>query len=127
MSYHSHMRRFIFILMIALLPLRGWMGEAMATEMAAMNMIAKQTINTLAAADLSLENSVADCDMHKTKAADHTTAKPSCNYCQACHATGLVSTVQITSFDKVHYAQPLVQAHPYASASLALGQKPPVL
>jgi hypothetical protein len=34
------MHRFIFIFMIALLPLRGWMGEAMATEMAAINLIA---------------------------------------------------------------------------------------
>ena len=121
------MRSFIFILMIVLLPLRGWMGEAMATEMATMNMIAKQTMNTLAAADSSLENSVSDCDMHKTKGAELTTAKPSCNCCQACHATGMATTVEINSFDKIHYAQPLVQAHTYASASLALGQKPPIL
>lgn len=127
MSYHSHMRRFIFILMIALLPLRGWMGEAMATEMTAMNMIAKQTMNTLAAADSPLENSASDCDMHKTKGTELTTAKPSCNYCQACHATGMATTVEIHSFGKIHYAQPLVQAHTYASASLALGQKPPIL
>jgi hypothetical protein len=127
MPYHSHMRRFIFILMIALLPLRGWMGEAMATEMAAMTMTAKQTMHTLAAADLPLENSVSDCDMHKTKGNELTTAKPSCNYCQACHATGMATTVEINSFDKIHYAQPLVQAHSYTSASLALGQKPPIL
>ena len=127
MSYHSHMRRFIFILMIALMPLRGWMGEAMATEMPAMNTIAKQTINTLTAVDSSLENSVSDCDMHKTKGTELTTAKPSCNYCQACHATGMTTTVEINSFDKIFYAQPLVQAHTYTSASLAHSQKPPIL
>lgn len=32
------MRRFIFILMIALLPLRSWAGEAMATQMASMQL-----------------------------------------------------------------------------------------
>lgn len=32
------MRRFIFILMIVLLPLRSWAGEAMATQMASMQL-----------------------------------------------------------------------------------------
>ena len=117
------MRRFIFILMIALMPLRGWMGEAMATEMAAINFIATQAINTTDNADFPDENSKSDCEMHKNKA----TVKASCTHCQACHATALVSTVQITSFDKVHYAQPLAQATQYASASIAHSQKPPIL
>jgi hypothetical protein len=121
------MRRFIFILMIALLPLRGWMGEAMATEMATMNLIAAQAINTPATADLTDSNSMVDCDMHKTKTADNKPAKVLCTHCQACHATGLISTVQITSFDKVRYAQPLAQASQFASASIAHSQKPPIL
>ena len=121
------MPRFIFILMIVLLPLRGWMGEAMATEMAAMNIIANQTINTPAYIDFPIEKSMSDCDMHKAKTAETTAVKPACNYCQICHATGIASTVEINSFDKIHYAQPLVQAHSYTSASLALGQKPPIL
>ena len=33
------MRIFVFVLMIVLLPLRGWAGEAMATEMAANQMV----------------------------------------------------------------------------------------
>ena len=127
------MHRFIFVLMIALLPLRGWMGEAMATEMAAINFIATQAINTPANADSAAENSMSDCDLHKSKTANNTsdttntTAKSSCTYCQACHATGLVSTVQITSSDKVHYAQPSAQASQFASASIAHSQKPPIL
>ena len=127
------MRLFIFLLMIALLPLRGWMGEAMATEMAAINFIANQAINTPAKADLVAENSMSDCDLHKRKTANNTsdttntTAKSSCTHCQACHATGLVSTVQIISSCKVHYAQPLAQVSQYASASIALSQKPPIL
>jgi hypothetical protein len=124
------MRRFIFILMIVLLPLRGWMGEAMATEMAAINLIALKAINTPANTDLSVENSMSDCGMHKSKTTDNSTnsaTKASCTHCQACHATGLVSTVQIISIDKVNYAQPLAQASPFASASIALSQKPPIL
>ena len=121
------MRRFVFILMIFLLPLRGWMGEAMATEMAAMNLVANQATNTLAKASLSSDKSMSDCDMHKTKAADNKPAKSLCTHCQACHATGLVSTVQITSFNQVQYAQPLAQLSQFASASLAHSQKPPIL
>jgi hypothetical protein len=121
------MRRFIFILMIALLPLRGWMGEAMATEMATMNLIATQATNTPATADLTDSNSMVDCDMHKTKTADNKPAKALCTHCQACHATGLASTVQIPSFDQVQYAQPLAKASKFVSANLALTQKPPIL
>jgi hypothetical protein len=131
------MHRFIFILMIVLLPLRGWMGEAMATEMAAINLatinsvainsVATQAINTPATAKLSDENSMHDCDMHQTKTLDNKSAKSLCNHCQACHATGLISTVQIHSFDKVQYAQPLAQTNQFTSASIAHSQKPPIL
>ena len=124
------MRRFIFILMIALLPLRGWMGEAMATEMAASNLIAIKTINTQATADFSVIKSMSDCDMHKSNTSDTivtTTAKDSCTHCQACHAAGLVSTVQIASLDQVQYAQPLAQVSQFVSASIAHNQKPPIL
>jgi cytochrome c553 len=121
------MRRFIFILMIALLPLRGWMGEAMATEMAAINFIAIQKINTPASVDLPTGKSTSDCDMHKSKITDSKTTKSSCTHCQACHATGLVSTVQITSFNQVQYAQPQAQASQFVNVNLALTQKPPIL
>ena len=106
------MRRFIFILMIALLPLRGWMGEAMATEMAAINLIATKAINTPATTNLEAKNSISDCDMHKSSSTDstsNTTTKSSCTHCQACHVTGLISTVQINSFNEVRYAQPLLK------------------
>ena len=124
------MRRFIFILMIALLPLHGWMGEAMATEMAAMHLIATQAINTQATDDLSSKNemnTMANCDMHKTQAAEQTSAESTCTDCQACHATGWLNTVQIISLDEVRYAQPLTPSRQYASANLALSQKPPIL
>jgi len=121
------MRRFIFILMILLLPLRGWMGEAMATEMATMNVIAAQAVNTLAEIDFVIEKNMSDCDMHKAAKVESSTTKPTCNYCQTCHATGMVTHVEINSFDKIHYAQPLVQVRPFTSVSLALVQKPPIL
>ena len=77
------MHRFIFILMLALLPLRGWAGEAMATQMAiklaqnnATHLVANKTINTPTTAINSLKIAVfetlephsasqtPDCEMH---------------------------------------------------------------
>jgi cytochrome c553 len=120
------MRRFIFFLMILLLPLRGWMGEAMATEMAAMNIIAFKAEKTTASVSIPVAKGMANCDMLKAKTVESKTAKPACNYCQACHASGIASTVEINSFDKIHYSQPFLQVHAFTSASLALGQKPPI-
>ena len=120
------MRRFIFIVMIVLLPLRGWMGEAMATEMAAMNIAATKAANTSVKIDSPMQKSMSNCDMSKVKTVESTTTKQACNYCQACHTTGMAATVEISSFNKIRFAQPLVQAHSYTSASLAFGQKPPI-
>jgi hypothetical protein len=120
-------RYFILILMIVLLPLRGWMGEAMATEMAAMNLVASLAINTPTSIDLPIEKNMSDCDVHKTAKIESSSTKSTCTHCQACHSTGLISTVQITSFDQVQYAQPLAQASQFASASIAHSQKPPIL
>ena len=134
------MRRLIFILMIALLPLRGWMGEAMATEMAAMHLIASQAIHTPASVIFSLENKVsqakstqipADCDLHAAAqagdsgndlASDH-----ACTHCQACHAAGLVSTVQMNSVSTTNNPAPHAHVSLFASANIALSQKPPIL
>lgn len=126
------MRRFIFILMIALLPLRGWMGEAMATTMAAdeiaINLIAVKAINTPATIDTPLKDDMSNCDMHKLSPEDDSSSQSSCTACQACNAAGTItSTVQTVSIVKVHNAQPQAFASQFASASVALGQKPPIL
>ena len=125
----KHVRRFIFVLMIALLPLRGWMGEAMATEMAATYLIASQALNTPAKNTLLTKKNMSDCDMHDNITADNvenTTVNLSCTHGQACHASGLVGTVQTTSLDKVQYAQPLAKTSQFASADIAHSQKPPI-
>jgi cytochrome c553 len=123
------MSRFIFILMIALMPLRGWMGEAMATEMAAITIVATKASNTSVRTELSSKTVKSDCDMHAgmKQDKDDSTSKQSCTHCQACHATGLVNTVEINSSASEHLAQPLAFTTQFASASIALGQKPPIL
>ena len=140
------MRRLIFILMIALLPLRGWMGEAMATEMATMHSIAAQAINTPAGpafrtktgvsssfSSMSASAMPADCEMHakaksdSSNAPDASASTQTCTDCQSCHAMGLVCTVQIISAIAAHSPTPLAHISLFASAKLALSQKPPIL
>jgi MinD superfamily P-loop ATPase len=123
------MRRFIFILMIALLPLRGWMGEAMATEMAAITIVAAQANNTPATAEFSSKITKSDCEMHAgmQKVNSESKSKPSCSHCQACHAMGLINTVEINSVSSAYLAQPTAFNSPFVSANLALSQKPPIL
>ncbi len=126
------MRSFIFILMIALLPLRGWMGEAMATTMAAdkiiINLIATKAINTPAKIDTSLKNDMSNCDMHKLFPEDDSSSQSSCTACQTCNAAGtMTSTVQTISIVKVHNVQPQAFASQFANANIAFGQKPPIL
>jgi hypothetical protein len=125
MLVYKPMRLFVFILMIALLPLRGWVGEAMATDMAAMNIIAAQAANTLANAENEVMS--ADCEMHARGQSETSKSGTSCTHCQVCHAAGMVSTVQINS--EVQADDLLVSTHVQllASAHVALSQKPPIL
>ena len=141
------MRRVFFILMIALLPLRGWMGEAMATEMATMHFVAAQAINTPAIAKFGTQNGInslpnhleasadvampADCEMHAksktTSGSDTPSSKRLCSHCQACHAVGLANTIQIISPHSLHNPAPAAHVSLFASVALALSQKPPIL
>ena len=115
--------------MIALLPLRGWMGEAMATEMAAINIVANKSINTSARVELPSKIAKTDCDMHAGMKKDNSesTSKQSCTHCQACHGTGLVNTVKINSLSSAHLAQTMAFSSHFVSANIALSQKPPIL
>lgn len=148
------MRRFIFILMIALLPLRSWMGEAMATEMSALqlvqvqpdhahlhghhiapDLIATQAYDTPATGIFSHETAAfnamqtaqpTDCATHVGDDASATLAH-SCNNCHACHAVGLSATVQAFSAAAPVHTLPHLAVSFFASADIALGQKPPIL
>lgn len=130
------MRRFIFILMIALLPLRGWMGEAMATEMAATKFTTAKSVKMTSEVIVSHGKSMVDvaspvtlagCDTHADQASDQDTAAESCTHCQACHAAALVETVQLAELHPHINILPQVYATHPGSADRQLSQKPPIL
>lgn len=145
------MRLFVLIVMIALLPMRGWAGEAMATQMASANATksgaggAHKTYDS-AAFGLNSEHSAhvrvaADCADHLVSQVAFASGAESsegegsqsessqgevCNTCQACHTVALSGQVSIDSFVFDTPLPPLGTAIQFTSADAALGQKPPI-
>lgn len=150
-AYHSPMRTLFFALMIALLLLRGWVGDAMANSMAlaplqhaqpsvmAMQMSVPMTLNAAPmsaapqaaykAAPDAAHKATHDCAGHTATDDDSTAASThcqTCDACQACHGVALIppATSPRTAFNP--YTQPPAPAARFASADAAPGQKPPI-
>jgi hypothetical protein len=142
------MRRLLFILLIALLPLHGWAGDAMATQMAAgqlqhpalASQHATETIATSphdmgATGHFDYENSMQDVALALHDCADaapedetHESHGPceTCSACQVCHSVALSPTAPelkpVFSARAHHHAV----ADSFASAVAALRHKPPI-
>jgi hypothetical protein len=141
------MRRVTFILMIALLLLRGLMGEAMATGMAltplqhqdATQTIATHTHKMSAMAHFDHETSAPaafheaqvhhDCGDHTSNDGTAPAVHAPCDTCAACQACNTVALMPPA--DSAHPvfsapALPRAKAALFASAITARGQKPPI-
>ena len=139
------MRHLFFIFMIALLPLRGWISDAMATDMAftqaqhtqqtATKSIATHTDKTSAAPhfDFTLlkadtDQIAPDCSGHASEHEPHAADAhcDSCSACQVCHAIALSpATAAVVAVFNLS-TLPRAAAAQFASASTALGEKPPI-
>lgn len=138
------MRTLLFLLMIAMLPLRGWVGDAMATEMAMMKVQHQQAHHAEHAhqsgeagtngeetmqAMASGASSMHDCEGHAS-----TTAEPSvnrdhcetCAACQVCHTVALSATAPAPGLNFFPVSVPSADTTQFASAEAALRQKPPI-
>ena len=121
------MRFLIVALMIFLLPLRGWTGDAMATHMAS-----QAVSSPTAEGPVHKAGAAADCAGHEASdPSDSTVLKnasgETCQACQACHTVALSGN---STLDSVLFAAPippLLMAAQFTSADAALGQKPPIL
>lgn len=129
--------------MIALLPLRGWVGDVMATEMASNHASPSQVATEIvanyahaagdgahfdhASAQTEPVQATLDCTGHG--AGDNTTANGHCDSCTACQACHTV-TLSPQATDAAPVLSPLAPPHSpvaqFASADAALGQKPPI-
>lgn len=138
--------------MILLLPLRGWLGEAMATEMAfgsaahaqvATKMVAThvhevgdsahfdhdvdQTATSSEAAQAAPQT-VSNCAGHGSTEQSHAagTHCESCPACQACNTVALSPPAVNAAPTISARSQPLSMTARFASAEAVLGQKPPI-
>ena len=133
------MRHLVLALMIVLLPLRGWAGDAMATQMAgatlAMESAGAGVHNREPAATLVHQSQVVGAtealsDCHEQLAGqsgiDNSPENYHCGTCQACHTVALSpSPFEVMA----SFASPQLRpthAAAFTSVASALGQKPPI-
>jgi hypothetical protein len=128
------MRRLVLILMLVLLPLRGWVGEAMAMDMLAQSTIAIQKIaapahHTSAGSTLDAEVQ-APCHGGNPETAETTDPGTSpcgtCPLCQMCHTVAAPAPFTALPTAWLPHAQPTTGPARFASASAAFALKPPI-
>lgn len=136
------MRFLVFVLMIVLLLLRGWAGDAMATQMAsaviAIESGAASAHKIRATASFDHENqaveslhAMPDCHEQMTShgSTDNAANDDHCGTCQACQACHTVALSPSAMDVTLSFLSPLLRpthASAFTSAASALGQKPPI-
>lgn len=132
-------RLFLFIL-IALLPLRGWVGDVMAMEMASQQLntilsVATHAQPTGATGQFGSQNAAAthsECPGHPAMAsgdASDNTASGHCNtcgVCQICHTVALAGTAAFNPPQAVFVLPLPLGSTRFASALPAPSLKPPI-
>ena len=144
------MRTLMLALMIALLPIRGWLGDAMAVEMARHAMPAVASASAEAAesvmagahchemmgaggdmADMAMDHGAAhgvgdshDSSQHDTDIGHQGCG--TCTACQACHTVALGGLPAAAIAHEAPQAPPAFHATRFASTEPAPGLKPPI-
>ena len=136
------MRTLFLALMIALLPVRGWLGDAMAIEMVRHSMPAAEAVAGVAqaateahcheAGDMAMNAmdnaSHADHAMGDGGDNDHASHQGcgTCTACQVCHSVALGGTELRGIAHDAPQAAPAAPAARFASTEPFLGLKPPI-
>ncbi|MDQ0037729.1 uncharacterized protein involved in copper resistance [Variovorax boronicumulans] len=140
------MRTLLLALMIALLPIRGWLGDAMAVEMVrhslpAASLVAQEASPASAAVDAHCHEAMEAADdsggmdtmAHHhddgSSSNDHGTDHQGCGTCTACQVCHTVALGGMPLVDIAHsapQAPPAAHAARFASAEPVLGLKPPI-
>lgn len=130
----SIMRLLVLILAIVLLPLRGWLGDAMmlapvqqASAGHAMHAMAESGMQSHA---MHAMPSADDYAVHAAHAAmDHDgthTAHTTCDTCQFCHSVAVTAWPEVPMPAAAPAHVPVGGAMRFASAEAAQGFKPPI-
>jgi hypothetical protein len=122
------MRRvLIILLLLALVPLRAWAADAMAIQMAGQTHATTQ-------APTSAETAAAHAKCHEAQtpsaAAPETSTSPdtctACAACQACFTVALIVPALDSAAQALAHGLPQSAVAQFTSATIALGQKPPI-
>lgn len=115
-------RLFVLLILIALLPLRSWAGDAMAIQMAA------QAHGSRMAAPAEHAN----CHEMQADAMRAAQDKPApdscatCAFCQACFTIAIALPPLSAGAQAQPHGLPLAGSVQFTSATLALSHKPPI-
>lgn len=132
------MRVFVLALAILLLPLRGWLGDAMAMEMTQQQVVAAVTVVAHEAAsaqdahaDHAMHDMASTADgMHTGHASHDPAAQPDCQStctdCQLCHSVAMTVWPEMPTTGEAPRATPSLAPVAFASAEPAPGFKPPI-
>ncbi len=129
------MRRWFILLMIALLPLRGWIGEAMAGEMLAQRTAEAAThaahMHEGHASQHEAHASAHDCMEKHAAVADEPTGAthgdcPTCAACQVCSSVALGIDLPAAVAAPIAHAPPASRDIHFASAEPARAVEPPI-
>lgn len=119
------MRRFLLVLMIALLPLRGWVGDVMAMEMLVQHPAAMQ--NVAASADAKMhEECHAEAEPSSSAADSGQSHCGSCPLCLICHSMAAPAPWAASPAVWLIHALPATDPTRFASAASAFALKPPI-
>ncbi|MEO5738658.1 MAG: hypothetical protein ABIQ82_14530 [Variovorax sp.] len=122
------MRVFVLALAILLLPLRGWLGDAMALQ----NVQPQQTMAAEASTAMHAMHDMADMahDDASHPPAAHTPAAPdcqtTCTHCQLCHSVAMTVWPELALLGEAPREAPSFRPVVFASAEPARGFKPPI-
>lgn len=129
------MRYLLLALMIALLPVRGWVGNAMAIGMASQQVAMAQASSVDAATNPDLAMP-ADCPMHAQAVSDQAadtdqTAAAGlhcngCDTCQLCLALASLTWTRVAANPPIPDAAPLANASRFSDADSVASLKPPI-
>ncbi|RUR70033.1 hypothetical protein EJP67_23545 [Variovorax guangxiensis] len=140
------MRTLLLAIMIVLLPIRGWLGDAMAVEMVRHSLPAAMEAATVASAateahcheamdadaggDMAMAMSSAHGSSHddgssNTSHNDHQGCG-TCVACQVCHTVALGGMPVVAIVHGAPQASPAAHAARFASAEPVQGLKPPI-
>ncbi|MES2249380.1 MAG: hypothetical protein V4645_19055 [Pseudomonadota bacterium] len=135
------MRTLLLALMIALLPIRGWLGDAMALEMVRHSLPAAEAVVAAAngIAESHCHEATMEADTGHDMAAMHDSSGDSqqshgtdhancgtCVACQVCHTVALGGMPLVDTPHAAPQAPPAAHAARFASAEPVLGFKPPI-